>query len=150
MNKVLVFDMDGTIADLYGVDGWLEMLRAEDTTPYAKAKPMYDMDALNFILYMLKNAGYKVVVTTWLAKDSSKDFERKTATVKKKWLDDFNFPYDMFYPISYGVEKSLSTKNLGGVQYLIDDNADVRKTWSNGFTINAQYNILEALTRLLG
>lgn len=27
------FDMDGTIADLYGVDGWLEMLIAEDPTP---------------------------------------------------------------------------------------------------------------------
>lgn len=23
MEKYLVFDMDGTIADLYGVDGWL-------------------------------------------------------------------------------------------------------------------------------
>ena len=33
MNKTLVFDMDGTIADLYGVEGWLEMLRAEDETP---------------------------------------------------------------------------------------------------------------------
>ena len=28
--KTLVFDMDGTIADLYGVKGWLKMLRAED------------------------------------------------------------------------------------------------------------------------
>ena len=29
-NKVIVFDMDGTIADLYGVDGWLKDLRAEN------------------------------------------------------------------------------------------------------------------------
>ena len=27
------FDMDGTIADLYGVEGWLEMLIAKDETP---------------------------------------------------------------------------------------------------------------------
>ena len=26
--KMIVFDMDGTIADLYGVSGWLEDLRA--------------------------------------------------------------------------------------------------------------------------
>ena len=32
--KVIVFDMDGTIADLYGVSGWLEMLRAENPKPY--------------------------------------------------------------------------------------------------------------------
>ena len=33
-------DMDGTIADLYAVDNWLDMLRAYDATPYVKAKPM--------------------------------------------------------------------------------------------------------------
>ena len=27
-DKVLVFDMDGTIANLYGVNNWLESLRA--------------------------------------------------------------------------------------------------------------------------
>ena len=27
-------DMDGTIANFYGVPGWLEYLQAEDTTPY--------------------------------------------------------------------------------------------------------------------
>ena len=32
--KVIVFDMDGTIADLYGVNGWLEMLNAENPKPY--------------------------------------------------------------------------------------------------------------------
>ena len=33
--KVLVFDMDGTIADLYGVQGWLEDLRMENTELYS-------------------------------------------------------------------------------------------------------------------
>ena len=27
------FDMDGTIANLYGVENWLPMLRAYDPTP---------------------------------------------------------------------------------------------------------------------
>ena len=31
--KMVVFDMDGTIADLYAVPNWLQMLRAEDPTP---------------------------------------------------------------------------------------------------------------------
>ena len=33
----IYFDMDGTIADLYGVSGWLEMLLAHDPAPYALA-----------------------------------------------------------------------------------------------------------------
>jgi hypothetical protein len=45
--KTLVFDMDGTIANLYGVNNWLGMLREEDPTPYIVAEPMYDMEMLN-------------------------------------------------------------------------------------------------------
>ena len=37
---MVCFDMDGTIADLYGVNGWLEMLREENARPYGIANPM--------------------------------------------------------------------------------------------------------------
>ena len=40
MTNMICFDMDGTIANLYGVHNWLEMLRAEDPTPYALAEYM--------------------------------------------------------------------------------------------------------------
>ena len=33
MNKAIYIDMDGTIASLYGVQGWLDMLIAEDPHP---------------------------------------------------------------------------------------------------------------------
>ena len=46
MNITINFDMDGTIADLYGVENWLEMLIAEDTTPYAVATPLLRLSAL--------------------------------------------------------------------------------------------------------
>lgn len=72
MNRTLVFDMDGTIANLYGVDGWLKDLRTESDRPYRVAEPMYKMDELNSILNELKSRGWKVVVTTWLAKDATK------------------------------------------------------------------------------
>ena len=36
MNKVLVFDMDGTLCDFYGVEGWLNCLMAEDVRPYVQ------------------------------------------------------------------------------------------------------------------
>ena len=57
MRKTLVFDMDGTIADLYGVNGWLENLREENARPYIEAKPLYDMDVLASILGLLRLKG---------------------------------------------------------------------------------------------
>ena len=40
MTKAIYFDMDGTIADLYGVENWLDYLVAEQTKPYREAKPL--------------------------------------------------------------------------------------------------------------
>ena len=59
-NKVIVFDMDGTIADLYGVDGWLKDLRAENPRPYEVAKPLYDMNISHIFLLFLKVWGGKL------------------------------------------------------------------------------------------
>ena len=37
--KAIYFDMDGTIADLYGRDGWLDDLMNEYTRPYREVIP---------------------------------------------------------------------------------------------------------------
>ena len=34
MKKAIYFDLDGTLANLYGVENWLEYLIKEDTYPY--------------------------------------------------------------------------------------------------------------------
>ena len=49
--KKINFDMDGTIANLYAVEGWLPMLRANDPTPYIEAEPMLNMSALARLLH---------------------------------------------------------------------------------------------------
>ena len=46
----ICFDMDGTIANLYGVENWLEYLIAEDVKPYAEAKVMLNMSAVLMII----------------------------------------------------------------------------------------------------
>ena len=43
MKKLLVFDMDGTIADLYAVNDWKNKLNSSNPTPYMEAEPMWDM-----------------------------------------------------------------------------------------------------------
>ena len=42
------FDMDGTIANLYGVDGWLSALNAFDPSPYEIAKPLVNLSFVAF------------------------------------------------------------------------------------------------------
>ena len=149
MKKTLVFDMDGTIADFYGVDGWLEMLKKEDATPYEIAKPLYNMDVLNLILEALKMNGWHIVITTWLAKGSSKAYDTKVRQAKLKWLEQINFPYDEIHLVKYGTTKANCTRKLGGFQVLVDDNEQVRKGWTLGKTINANENILDQLIELI-
>lgn len=149
MNKYLVFDMDGTIADLYGVDDWLYDLQHEITRPYEEAKPMYDMEELVNLLYRLKALGWVIVITTWLAMNGSVEYNNRTRKAKKEWLAKYNFPYDEIHLVKYGTTKADCTRKHGGYQILIDDNSKVRKGWTLGNTIDANKNIIEALKALL-
>ena len=147
--KILVFDMDGTIADFYGVNGWLEYLNESNPTPYIIAEPLYDMVVLTSVLNILKTKGWKIVVTSWLAKDSTKEFDREVRQAKRDWLEEYNFPFDEIHLVKYGTTKANCTRKLGGYQILVDDNEQVRKGWNLGATINANENILDKLIDLL-
>lgn len=147
--KILVFDMDGTIADFYGVNGWLDYLKESNPTPYIIAEPLYDMVVLTSVLNILKAKGWKIVVTSWLAKDSTKDFDKEVRQAKREWLEEYNFPFDEIHLVKYGTTKANCTRKLGGYQILVDDNEQVRKGWNLGATINANENILDKLIDLL-
>lgn len=147
MIGTLVFDMDGTIADLYGVENWLEMLRAEDPTPYAAAAPIYDMIELIEIVHRLKENGWRIAITTWGAMNASEKYNAAVAKVKKSWLEKYNFPFDFFFFQEYGTPKNSATQAIGGRQVLVDDNEQVRDNWT-GETIDATQNILKELEKL--
>ena len=149
MDKILVFDMDGTIADFYGVKGWLDYLEKSDETPYLVASPLYDMNRLNAILNMLKVYGWHIAVTSWLAKGSDKDFDEKVRQAKKEWWAQYGFPYDSIHLVKYGTTKANCTRKLGGYQILVDDNEKVRKGWNLGSTINANSDIITELIKIL-
>lgn len=148
MFKALVFDMDGTIADLYNVPNWLEMLRAENETPYEVARPMYNMITLADMLETLKEKGWKIIITSWLSKNSSREYDKKVRKAKKTWLDTHSFPYDELHFVKYGTTKADCTRKHGGRQILIDDNEKVRRGWTLGETVDATKNILDTLANL--
>lgn len=129
VEKKLVFDMDGTLANFYGVDEWLKYLENSDTTPYEIAEPLVDFEKLNGLLKQLQIAGFKVVVTSWLAKNASKEFDKKVRMAKKAWLEKYGMPVDEIHLIKYGTPKQQCSK--GDIQILFDDNAEVRNSFEN-------------------
>ncbi len=149
MGKTLVFDMDGTIADLYGVENWLEDLRAENPRPYEIAKPLYNMPILNDIIRLLKIQGWRIVVTTWLAKGATKKYDALVREAKLAWLEKYNFPYDEIHLVKYGTTKANCTRKYKGFQILVDDNETIRKGWNLGKAIDANKNIIAELVALL-
>ena len=80
------FDMDGTIADLYGVDGWLKMLTAFDPTPYAIAKPLVNLSALARLMHKAQRNGFEICIVSALPKGSTADYDEKVKTAKMGWL----------------------------------------------------------------
>lgn len=147
--KTLVFDMDGTLVDLYGVQGWLEDLRSFNPRPYILAKPIYDKEMLNGVLLALKACGWRIAVTSWLSKESTKEYDRLVRMAKLECLDNLDFPYDEVHLVKYGTTKANCTRKHGGYQVLVDDNAEVRNGWNLGATIDATKNIMDALIELL-
>ena len=153
MPKMICFDMDGTIADLYKVPNWLISLRNFDPYPYRQANPMWDMEELVSLLHQLQNAGIEIRIITWLSKDSNHDYDRAVRQAKREWLMKYNFPCDHFHGVRYGATKADSVRRYldeGETAILIDDNAKVRQGWHLGDTIDpTACDILEVLRGLL-
>ena len=89
------------------------------------------------------------MVTTWLAKGSTRHYDALVREAKLEWLETYNFPFDEVHMVKYGTTKANCTRHHGRFQVLIDDNEKVRNGWTLGDTINANENILKELVKLL-
>lgn len=129
MNKAIYFDMDGTIANLYGQEDWLDRLIAKDESPYANATVLVNMSLLARYLNKLKAVGYTVGVVSWLAKGSTKDYDKRVIKAKKKWLARHlkSVEFDEINIVAYGTPKSTVVSIANGI--LFDDEEPNRKEW---------------------
>lgn len=148
--KILCFDMDGTIADLYNVPGWLGKLRSEDASPYLEAKPLCDMAALRDVLLKLSEKGWQIRVISWLAKDSSEAYKQEVREAKLEWLKKYDFPYEIAHLVQYGTTKADCVRRVTQNAILVDDNEKVRNGWHLGDTIDpTTCDIVHELKKLL-
>ena len=142
----IFFDMDGTIANLYGVENWLEYLINEDATPYMEAKVMVNMSALARRLNTLQRKGYEIGIISWLSKNSSKEYNEIVTEVKKAWLAKHlkSVKFDAINIVEYGTAKQtfIHTKT----DILFDDEEQNRNNWT-GEAHNV-HNIIDTLKSL--
>lgn len=131
----ICFDMDGTIVDLYGVNGWLEMLTAHDETPYAIAKPINNLSVLARLMNKAQRNGHTLVIVSALAKDSTAEYDEKVKTAKLRWLGkhlkSVKFDEVCFVPYTY----KKNDVNCGN-DLLFDDEERHLNAWT-GTAIHA-------------
>lgn len=122
------FDMDGTIADLYSVEGWLPMLRAYDPTPYAEAKPLVHLSTLARLIHKAQRNGYAVGILSWLSKTSTADYDEAVTMAKMAWLRKHlpSVAFDAVAIIPYGYGKYHFNS---GNDVLFDDEERNRIEW---------------------
>lgn len=132
--SAIYFDMDGTLADLYGVDGWEQKLHASDVSPYVEAQPLGDFQKLYKVLNELIALGYTVGVVSWLAKNGSQEYNKKVRQAKKTWIKKYLPMATECHFVKYGTPKNKPCKQTG---ILVDDDPKVRASW-HGQTIDAK------------
>ena len=123
------FDMDGTIADLYGVNGWLDMLIAYDETPYAVAKPLVNLNTLAKLIHKAQRNGFEVCIVSALSKNSTPAYDEKVKTAKMGWLKkhlaSVKFDEIRFVPYTF-TKNNVNTGN----DILFDDEERHLTAWT--------------------
>lgn len=146
-NRTIYFDMDGTLANLYGVPARqfhgqsmnvFQRLDNNDARVYGEAKPI--MSNVN-LLKTLKRAGYRIGIITAGSRfppgtppQVQAQMNHDTLLEKKNWLSRYGIWVDEFKFTPYGVPKINSAADKKGV--LIDDEDKVLRNWP-GMAIKA-------------
>ena len=145
MNKAIYFDLDGTIADLYGVEGRLADLEAENVRPYAEAKPLLNLSLLARYIHKAQKMGYIVGIISWLSKCGSDAYNEAVTAVKREWLAKHlpSVEWDEIHIVKYGTPKS-TCRSCPGI--LFDDEQRNLDEWGAGAVIAS--NLLEILRNL--
>lgn len=142
----IFFDMDGTIANLYGVENWLPMLRAENAKPYEIAKPLVNLSRLARRLNALQRKGIEIGIISWGSKVASAEYDEAVEKAKIDWLAKHlaSVTFDEIHVVKYGTPKSTFVTSANDI--LFDDEEPNRTAWIG--RAYAETEIFETLASL--
>jgi len=149
--KKIVFDLDGTLYDLYGVPDWEKKLREEKENIFLEGKSFLNKDFYEIIEELLKN-GFSFDVATWLPMFATKQYEEKCRKEKERWVKENLKFVKNIYIDAYGVPKQKMVKEKSSLMILIDDNLEVCKDWATKKQRqykNVKDNLIEILEEIL-
>ena len=138
--QTIYFDMDGTLADLYGVRPKMingvnmnvfQRLDMNDARVYGEAQPIRKNVEL---LRMLKRKGFRIGIITAGSRfppgtptTVQAKMNRDTQVEKRQWLMRQGISVDEFKFVPYGTPKINAASDRRGI--LIDDEMKVLRTW---------------------
>ncbi len=127
--KAIYFDMDGTIADLYNVENWLDHILTENALPFKQAKTMVCMNTLAKRLNNLQRKGYVIGVVTWTPRDARQSYNNAVKQAKLQWLKRHlkSVQWNEVHVVEYGTPKQQVVRFPQGI--LFDDEQQNRSNW---------------------
>lgn len=133
MNKVVYFDMDGTLADLYKVDNVFKKLDNLIASPYIDALPIMNNIQM---LRKYKDNGYKVIILSCLSKITTDEFDKETIVCKDKWLNKYvgkeYIDKRLYIPYTKHKEDYVCENGI-----LVDDDDVILSNWNKGLSVKA-------------
>ena len=118
---------------------------AENTRPYAEAKPLLNLSLLARYIHKAQKMGYIVGIISWLSKSGTPEYNKAVTEVKKEWLAKHlpSVEWDEIHIVEYGTPKS-TCRTYPGI--LFDDEEKNLKEWGAGAVIAS--SLLEVLRNL--
>ena len=142
----IYFDMDGTLANFYGVEGWLDYIHAGNPYPYIHAEPLLRMASLARILNRLQKAGFRIGIISWLARNSNPDYDAVVTKAKIDWLKKHlaSVQFNAIHIVKYGTPKEIFSSSKDDI--LFDDEEKNRQNWTGkAFDVDNILGILKNL-----
>ena len=106
------------------------------------------MSALAKILNNLQRNGYTLGVVSWLAKNSTEEYDERVKQAKQEWLNAHlpSVQFDEIHIVPYGTPKETVVNFPMG--YLFDDEEPNRKNWKgDAYDVNDILGILKEIAK---
>lgn len=160
MSIKVVFDLDGTIFNLYNKPNWLDDLENERWGVFKEwgynhgFMPYICRAELQEKILNLIDRGITFGIISWLPWGASPEYAEICRREKLEWICK-NLPMITdIQLIPYGIEKQKAVTKKAGRMILIDDNAEICKTWETAkqriaIQVNDDFTVMDALDKIL-